>query len=674
MPRCTLGLDLGPNSIGWALIDEDNEEIVDLGVRVFPEGVDNFDTSKEVSRSEGRRNARGMRRGTKRRQRRRCRLRAGLAEAGLFPKDAQDQKVLLARDPYELRARALEEKLAPHDVGRVFFHLAQRRGFRSNRKKDRGDKEVQGMLAEINQLEAEMRATGSPTLGKLLHEKARELKHAGRLDGDQVRNRHTKREMYEQEFEAICEAQGRLGHGDLLSDELKYGAFGRQKYPWRPRLRPKHLSPLQAYGLHGLIFFQRRMYWPRSAVGACELEPKQPRCPRADRRAQRFRLLQEVNNLRYVDPVTREEQRLDAQQRTLLLDKLARQEKISFDQIRAALCFLESVKFNLEKGKRSYLSGMVVDVRMAKPLGKSWHDRAEEDKDAIVEMLIDNEREDDVAVQSLTDRFGMTQKQAEAALDVDFPAGHVQLSLKAIHRLLPHLERGLVYQSVSDPEQSALHAAGYLRRDELRRRLFDKLPDPRRVRDCPIGDLPNPVVKRTLVLLLCCDMIVPPFHNDPGRVHLARTGLRTPWGAGQTLTSLYPQLAKSARFDLHSLCPVRWESSAQILNRLDFLQQWRLAITWHPAVPLAAVPSSHRILGRGPGPPWLPLSGEWGSGTPGRSGRADSGAILCPENGTLYGTQNPGRTRLVSPHTDFYQDRAMVRGLPDLGFSSMLSY
>lgn len=521
MPNLTLGLDLGPNSIGWALVDEENQQIVDLGVRVFPEGVDNFDTSKEVSRNEGRRVARAMRRGTKRRQRRRRLLRQGLAEAGLFPEGPEEQQALLARDPYELRAQAMEEKLDRHELGRVFFHLAQRRGFQSNRKKDRDDKEVKGMLAEINNLEAEMHASGAPTLGNLLNQKALQFNHADRQVGDNVRNRHTKREMYEEEFQAICEAQRRLGHADLLTDELMYGQFGKQKYPLRPRRRPRHLSPLKAFGLHGLIFFQRSMYWPRSAVGLCEFEPKQPRCPRADRRAQRFRLLQEVNNLRYADrDAPKAEQPLDRQQRTLLVDKLARREKMTFEDIRQALGFLESVKFNLEKGKRPSLLGMAVDARMAKAVGKSWHERDEEEKNEIVELLIHNEREDDAVVQRLVDGFGMTQEQADAALDVDFPGGYVHLSLKAINKLLPHLERGLVYQSVSDPERSALHAAGYLRRDELRRRLFDKLPDPRRVRDCPIGDLPNPVVKRTLVELRKLVNAILREYGKPAAIHV----------------------------------------------------------------------------------------------------------------------------------------------------------
>ena len=44
MTHFVLGLDLGPNSIGWALVDDDpkNKEessLIDIGVRVFPAGV-----------------------------------------------------------------------------------------------------------------------------------------------------------------------------------------------------------------------------------------------------------------------------------------------------------------------------------------------------------------------------------------------------------------------------------------------------------------------------------------------------------------------------------------------------------------------------------------------------------------------------------------------------------
>ncbi|MGQ9574472.1 MAG: type II CRISPR RNA-guided endonuclease Cas9 [Thermoguttaceae bacterium] len=86
--------------------------------------------------------------------------------------------------------------------------------------------------------------------------------------------------MYEQEFEAIWEAQ-RNHYPDLLTDELKYGRRGKQSFPKRPERLPKGADPLREYGIYGLIFFQRKMYWPKSVVGRCELERREAMPPRS---------------------------------------------------------------------------------------------------------------------------------------------------------------------------------------------------------------------------------------------------------------------------------------------------------------------------------------------------------------------------------------------------------
>ncbi|GAB4141339.1 MAG: hypothetical protein Tsb009_11120 [Planctomycetaceae bacterium] len=520
----TLGLDIGPNSIGWALIDSDEKKIVDLGVRIFPEGVDNFDTGKEKSRNEDRRIARGMRRQIARRSRRKRKLKDALISVGLFPADSDEQQALLQMNPYELRAKALEEKLSPYEIGRVFLHLNQRRGFLSNRKKDRGDKEVQGILAEMSELQQAVEDCGFETLGQYLFHKYESFDHANRMENDWVRNRHTRRDMLENEFQKIWEVQQKF-HPELLTEQLRYGSQGKTESPLKPRATPKGESELQAFGLYGLIFFQRKMYWPKSVIGLCELEPREKRCPRADRHAQRFRLLQEVNNLRYIDPDSNEECRLNNEQRTLLLEFLGEREKATFKQIRGKLGFLDSVKFNLERGERSILKGMTIDWMMAKAVGKKWHSRPEEEKDIIVRMLLDNEREDDVIAERLVNELGFTGQQADAALNVDFPTGYGNLSLKAIDNLIPHLEKGLVYQAASDSEVSALHAAGYLRRDELQRRIFDVLPDPERanLRDYRIGDIPNPVVKRAIIELRKVVNAIINEYGKPDEIHVEMT-------------------------------------------------------------------------------------------------------------------------------------------------------
>ncbi|RIK84573.1 MAG: type II CRISPR RNA-guided endonuclease Cas9 [Planctomycetota bacterium] len=485
MGNRTLGLDLGANSIGWALVDTDENKILAAGVRVFPEGVDNFDTKKEKSKSEARRIARGMRRQIARRSRRKRKLREALVKAKLLPADPAEQQRLEGLDPYHLRRRALDEPLAPYELGRVLIHLNQRRGFLSNRKTDRERKaETKGMLAEISALEGKIKAANCRTLGEYLCQKAETLDHRNRAEDDHVRHRHTLRAMYECEFNAIWDAQQRKN--SLLTDELR----GR---------------------IHRMIFFQRKMYWPASVVGRCELEPTQKRCPRADRLAQWFRLLQEVNNLRYVDPATGDDCRLDEQQRTLLIDKLAQKKELSFNDIRKTLNFSENVTFNLERGKRTKLLGMVTDATLAAKglFGPAWYKRPETQRDEIVRTLIHAD-DDEIRRRAISD-WGVSPDVAEALVDVDLPSEYLGLSRMALEKLLPHMRHGLLYMT-DDDTPSALSEAGYLRRDQIMRPQLDCLPKP--------PEVTNSVVRQALHEVRKVVNAIIREYGKPDRIHI----------------------------------------------------------------------------------------------------------------------------------------------------------
>ncbi|MCH2204197.1 MAG: hypothetical protein MK102_19710, partial [Fuerstiella sp.] len=331
--KTVLGLDLGSNSIGWALLqtcDEDSpERIVAIGARVFPEGVDRDTSGSERPKNQTRRIARGTRRQIARRARRRQVIRSAMIESGLFPNDATKQEQLLAMDPYQLRDAALERELTAFEIGRIFLHLAQRRGFLSNRKSDRGkEKETKGMLAEIESLEKDI---GDHTLGQYLYS-IRESDSRIR-----IRGRHTKRRMYEDEFNRIWEFQSTF-HPKLLTDELRYGTKGESSYPRPPEplKKRKSNSVLKRFGLHGILFFQRSMYWPASVIGKCELEPKEKRCHRADRVAQQFQLLQEVNNL-IIYSETGDSRELTEEQRALVIERLETGKERTFDDLRKTL-------------------------------------------------------------------------------------------------------------------------------------------------------------------------------------------------------------------------------------------------------------------------------------------------------------------------------------------------
>src|SRR6185437_5021873 len=139
-----LGIDIGTNSLGWCAIDLDRDGaprgIRRIGVRIFSDGRDpQSGTSLAVDR-------RGPRQQRRRRDRliaRRDRLMDALIRHGLMPAVEGERKRLQEADPYELRARGLDEALTLHELGRALFHLDQRRGFKSNRKTDRAGDEAE---------------------------------------------------------------------------------------------------------------------------------------------------------------------------------------------------------------------------------------------------------------------------------------------------------------------------------------------------------------------------------------------------------------------------------------------------------------------------------------------------------------------------------------------------
>jgi len=466
-----LGLDLGPNSVGWALIDTDSACVAATGVRVFPEGVDRDTKGGELSKNEARRVARGMRRQITRRAKRKRRLRKLLVDAGLLPptaalprSDPQRQEwethAFKENDPYAIRRAALDGKLELHEIGRVILHLCQRRGFLSNRKADKADKarkkEAPRMLVEISELEAQIAAASCRTLGEHL---------AGLADKNplaRLRGRHTRRDMYQREFDAVWQTQ-QSHHPGVLTEDL------------RERI-------------HHIIFYQRPIRIPKSLVGCCELEPKRRRCPVADRRAQRFRMLQDVNNLLLIDEHG-EERPLTPEERSCLLDHLSTAASRKFVDIRKHLGFSDQVLFNLERGERKSLYGMPTDKALSHKdcFGKGWLGMEEEQKNRIVRCLL--EEDDDAIKHKAVSEWGLTREQADNILDADLPAGYMSFSREAIAKLLPHLEQGLPLMT-GDDRPCAITLAGYLRPDQRPVERLDHLPQP--------PDLPNPIVRQAL--------------------------------------------------------------------------------------------------------------------------------------------------------------------------------
>jgi CRISPR-associated endonuclease Csn1 len=486
-----LGLDIGSNSVGWAAIDVEKSQLLGMGVRVFPEGVDREPNGAEKAKNQGRREARGHRRQIARRARRKSMMRRALYHLGWWDENAPESVAqALAADPWELRARGLDEQLSLAEFGRVLLHLAQRRGFLSNRKADRGKKDERSeTLQEISGLEQAIKDSGARTLGEYLH-----WVGTGKVLGSSAaqRRRHTRRQMFLDEFELLWASQQRF-HSEILTDLLKYGALGQQNYPCDPvpLRRSQRDSPLARFGFHGLLFFQRSLYWPASVVGRCELEPRQKRCERADRNAQRFRLLNEVNNLRII-PQLGAVRSLTQSERGRLIAFLERRKEADFSAVRKKLALLDGDTFNLEAGDRRKLQGMPTDTILAgrRFFGERWWDLSVNQRDEIVRALIEDEAEQ---IQKKAPAWGCNAELTQALCDLDITAttsGYSSLSLVAIRKLLPHLEAGLPL-TAKDSSASAMASAGYLRADQRTVPKGQWLP-------LPSDRIVNPLVRQAL--------------------------------------------------------------------------------------------------------------------------------------------------------------------------------
>lgn len=526
MGKTVLGLDLGPTSVGGALVDTEKYRVRCSFVRIFPEGVDRDQQGGEQSKSQARRISRGQRRQIARRADRKRLVRLALQQMELLPEDPQELSKILAENPYPLRAKAVHEKVAPFELGRIFFHLAVRRGFLSNRKTDKS-REASEMLTEIGELQQRLDERGQ-TLGECLNEECEN--HAPEELNRPVRARHTQRSMYESEFDAIWEKQ-REYYPDLLTTDLKLGQNRGAEYPAEPKpleennaiskqkrwaeLARRHLAQ---FGLHGLIFFQRKMYWPRSVVGQCELtredDPnkrcKRKRCPKADRAAQVFRILQEVNNLRVFDDGGF--RKLADEERNTIVNALLSTKQQTFDALRKKLKFAEHMSFNFERGGRDKLKGHETDSLLSsgKVLGKKWRQLDGEAKDAIVEICIYEEREE-VAIKRLKEECGLSLEEAQRASATHLPDGYMHFCREAICRLIPYLERGLLLMA-NDATDSALHAAGYLRPDQRVIDQKESLPQS--------PDLPNPLVRQALIEVRKAVNAIIRDHGKPDRIHI----------------------------------------------------------------------------------------------------------------------------------------------------------
>lgn len=271
-----LGLHISANSIGWCLV-EDEAGLLGLGVRAFSSGRD---PQSGMPLSKTRNAARAARR---RRDgylgRRRALLRTLIAH-GLMPSSWAESKALSDLDPYLLRARALSERLHPFEIGRVLFHINQRRGFRptSSGVATREDFDLSAIAIGVSRLNDALARGSFQTLGQYLNARlvSGSDARARRKGEDSAYAFFPDRTHLEDEFARIWAEQSKH-HGSLMNDDAREA-------------------------LRHILFSQKLP--KRQAPPPCPRRPDEGRIHQSSSLFQDFRLYKTLNELEVVGPGT----------------------------------------------------------------------------------------------------------------------------------------------------------------------------------------------------------------------------------------------------------------------------------------------------------------------------------------------------------------------------------
>jgi CRISPR-associated endonuclease Csn1 len=280
-----LGLDLGTNSIGWAIRETNKEgnQIIDTNVIVFPQGVGE-EKGVEFSLASERTKHRASRKLYRRRKKRKTDLLNLLIDNGFcplnndelfiwstyvkgqemkYPTENYEFSEWLKINPYEVRAKAVVSIVSKLELGRALYHMCQRRGFKSGRK----DADAGKDLIQFKKEQIELEKYGFKTLGEYYfdllkkNEKVRKTKFSA--DDQEV---NSSRISYVEEFNFLMKTQN-------ISKELADAFFD-------------------------VIFFQRPLKSQKGVVGKCTLEKSKARCPISQPLFEEFRMFQYLNSIK----------------------------------------------------------------------------------------------------------------------------------------------------------------------------------------------------------------------------------------------------------------------------------------------------------------------------------------------------------------------------------------
>lgn len=467
MKQRILGIDTGTNSLGWAVVEKQTDgryNLIDKGSLIFQEGV-KIEKGIESSRAAEKTSHRALRKQYFRRRLRKIQVLKVLVKHQLCPflSDAElnlwhtkktypksDDFMLWQRtsdnenkNPYYYRHLCLTEELdlnletERYIFGRAMYHLAQRRGFLSNRLDASEDNDDNGAVkGGIKSLSEEMQQAHCEYLGEYFYQLYKEKGNTVR-----IRTRYTDREEhYKKEFYAICAKQ--------------------------------HIQKDLFEELEKALYFQRPLKSQRAGVGKCTFEPSKPRAAESHPFYEEFRMLSFMNNIKVKGPYDVELRPLNSEERNKALPMFYRKTKVNFDfeDIAKAISGKNKYQNIKEEGDKPYkfnyrmtqdVKGCPTTAALMSIFGDNYKEAIAESYTLSVKKNGEVKTPDEIlcdiwnvlysfSSESKLEEFAQKKLQlnsedAKKFSKIRLSKGFASISLKAVNNILPFLREGIIY-------------------------------------------------------------------------------------------------------------------------------------------------------------------------------------------------------------------------------------
>lgn len=458
MAKTIFGFDIGIASIGWAAVRFGKEiynhetgevtcgEIVKSGVRTFPQAENPKDGK---SLAAPRREKRLGRRLCRRKARRMQSVKNLFIAKKLISKTDLENLYKKAgnADVWQLRVDALNRTLNKEEFLRVLTHLVKHRGFKSYRKAEdaadaEGGKVLQAIKANRELLEE------NKTLAQVIFERSglngrkrnrqQEIEKNGKKEKIPCYINSIPREEIEKETKIIFAKQKELGN-TLATDDL-YADFSRIAFRFQP------LGPVE------------------NMVGKCRFEKEEPRAPKNAPTAEFFVALSKINNLSIFE--NGEKRRFSSDEREKLFQLLKDTKEVKYSTIHKKIFKENEIIFaDLNYGKtKKDKDGNIKQVNAEDEKFyslKGWHtlksaladngwDELKNDVellDNIVNIITMQKNDEQIAAE--LSELPLSQSQISVLQNLTFKE-FINLSLKALYKIVPFLEQGLIYNEACD--------------------------------------------------------------------------------------------------------------------------------------------------------------------------------------------------------------------------------